>query len=59
MFSSNDVFQGNAAQGVVVSFGAYFVASNSSFLNNGVGIEAAASNVLLRGGTISGSTVMA
>ena len=43
MFSSNDVFQGNAAQGIVLD-GAYFVASNSNFLNNGVGILAVASN---------------
>jgi hypothetical protein len=55
MFSSNDVFQGNAAQGIILGDGAYFVASNSSFLNNGVGILAAASNLLLHGGTISGS----
>ena len=54
MFSRNDVFQGNGP-GVVLA-GAYFEASNSSFLNNGVGILAAASNVLLLGGTtISGS----
>ena len=53
MFSSNDVFQGNG-QGIV-QFGAYLEASNSSFLNNGVGILAAASNLLLHGGTISGS----
>ena len=55
MFSSNDVFQSNAAQGVSIGAGAYFVASNSSFLNNGVGILAVASNLLLHGGTISGS----
>ena len=55
MFSSNDVFQNNAAQGIVIGDGVYFVASNSSFLNNGVGILAAASNLLLHGGTISGS----
>jgi hypothetical protein len=55
MFSSNDVFQSNAAQGIVIGDGVYFVASNSSFLNNGVGILAAASNLLLHGGTISGS----
>ena len=53
MSSSNDVFQGNGP-GVVLE-GSYFVASNSSFLNNGVGIVAAASNLLLHGGTISGS----
>jgi hypothetical protein len=55
MFSSNDVFQNNAAQGIAIGDGVYFVASNSSFLNNGVGIMAAASNLLLHGGTISGS----
>jgi len=55
MFSSDDVFQSNAAQGIVIGDGVYFVASNSSFLNNGVGILAAASNLLLYGGTISGS----
>jgi hypothetical protein len=54
MFSSNDLFQGNAAQGIVVN-GAYFVASNSSFLSNGGGMQAIASNLLLHGGTISGS----
>jgi hypothetical protein len=54
MFSSNDVFQSNA-QGVIVGAGVYFVASNSSFLNNGIGIVASASNLLLHGGTISGS----
>jgi len=55
MFSSNDVFQNNATQGVNLGAGAYFVASNSSFLNNGIGIVASASNLLLHGGTISGS----
>ena len=59
MFSSNDVFQGNAAPGIVVLAGAYFEAPNSSFLNNGVGIEAGGSTVPLLGGTISGSAVMA
>jgi len=53
MSSSNDVFQGNGP-GVVLE-GAYFVASNSSFLNNAAGIFAATSNLLLHGGTISGS----
>ena len=55
MFSSNDIFQSNAGQGIVLGDGVYFVASNSSFLNNGVGILASASNLLLHGGTISGS----
>jgi hypothetical protein len=54
MFSSNDVFQGNG-QGVGVRYGAYFEASNFSFLNNGGGIQAVASNLRLLGGTISGS----
>jgi hypothetical protein len=54
MFSSNDIFQGNG-QGVALGSGTYFEASNSSFLNNGLGIVAAASNLLLHGGTISGS----
>jgi hypothetical protein len=56
MFSSNDVFQSNAGQGIVLGDGVYFVASNSSFLNNGVGILASAANLLLHGGTVSGST---
>ncbi len=54
MFSSNDIFQGNEL-GIVLGDGVYFVASNSSILNNGVGILAAASNLLIYGGTISGS----
>ena len=54
MFSGNDVFQGNVAQGIVVD-DAYFVASNSSFLNNGAGVLAIASTLRLYGGTISGS----
>ena len=55
MFSSNDVFQGNGGPGIALGSGTYFEASNSSFLNNGIGILAAASNLLLHGGTISGS----
>jgi hypothetical protein len=55
MFSSNDVFQGNADKGVIAIFGAYFEASNSSFLNNAVGIEAGGAGVHLNGGTISGN----
>ena len=54
MFSSNDVFQGNAAEGAVLS-GSYFEASNSNFLNNGVGVLVAGTGVQLRGGTISGN----
>ncbi len=55
IFSSNDVFQGNGGAGIALGSGVYFEASNSSFLNNGVGILASASNLLLHGGTISGS----
>jgi hypothetical protein len=54
MFSSNDVFQGNIAQGIVLG-AAYFTATNSSFLNNGGGILAAESNLRLQGVTVSGS----
>ena len=54
MFSSNDVFQGNAAEGAVLS-ASYFEASNSNFLNNGVGVLVGGSGVQLRGGTISGN----
>jgi hypothetical protein len=54
MFSSHDIFQGNG-QGVILGSGTYFEASNSSFLNNGVGILASASNLLLDSGTVSGS----
>ncbi len=53
MFSSNDVFQGNAAQAIAVN--GWFVASNSSFLNNGAGIIAVASNLRLQGVTVSGN----
>jgi hypothetical protein len=55
MFSSNDVFQGNQISGMALGSGVYFEASNSSFLNNGIGVLAAASNLFLHGGTISGS----
>jgi hypothetical protein len=54
LLSSNDVFQGNSAEGVDVR-SAYFAASNSSFLNNTVGVRAGASTVELSGGTITGS----
>ena len=54
MFSSNDVFQGNAAEGAVLS-GSYFEASNSNFLNNAVGVLVGGSGVQLSGGTISGN----
>lgn len=54
ILSSNDVFQDNAAEGAVLS-GSYFEASNSNFLNNGVGILVAGTGVQLHGGTISGN----
>jgi len=54
MFSSNDVFQGNPGQGVDVR-SAYFSASNSSFLNNTIGVRVGASTAQLTGGTITGS----
>ena len=54
MFSSNDVFQGNPTAGVDVR-SAYFTASNSSFLNNTVGVRAGLSTVGLVGGSITGS----
>ena len=54
VFSSNDVFQGNPAEGVDVR-SAYFSASNSSFLNNTVGVRAGGSSVQLSGGTITAS----
>ena len=40
VFSSNDVFQGNGGSAIVVLSAAYFESLNSSFNNNGVGIEA-------------------
>jgi hypothetical protein len=54
MSSSNDVFQANAAQGVILE-GSYFVATNSSFLNNGAGILSSTSNLLFHGGSVSGN----
>ena len=54
MFSSNDVFQGNPTAGVDVR-SAYFTASNSSFLNNTVGVRAGLSTVGIVGGSITGS----
>ena len=54
MFSSNDVFQGNPAEGVDVRL-AYFSASNSSFLNNSISVRAGGSTVQLNGSAITGS----
>ncbi len=55
MSRSNDVFQGNAAQGVDVGSGSHFQTSNSNFLNNAVGIRVGTGTVQLGGGTISGN----
>ena len=55
MFSSNDVFQGNGGSGIAVLLGAYFESVNSTFDNNGDGIEAGGSHLSLNGGTISGN----
>src|ERR1019366_6237169 len=54
-FSSNDVFQGNGGSAIVAFSGAYFESLNSSFNNNGVGIDAAGGGLNLNGGTISGN----
>ncbi len=56
VFSSNDVFQGNGGSGIAVLVGAYFESLNSSFNNNGDGIEAGGSGLALNGGTISGNS---
>jgi hypothetical protein len=55
MFSSNDIFQSNGAEGVSIRPGTYFEAFNSSFLNNGVGIRAGIATLLLNSVTITGS----
>ena len=52
VFSSNDVFQGNGGSGIAALVGAYFESLNSTFDNNGDGIEAAGVMVL-NGGTVS------
>jgi parallel beta helix pectate lyase-like protein len=54
VFSSNDVFQSNEGSALVVLAAAYFESLNSTFDNNGVGIDAGGS-LTLRGGTISGN----
>ena len=55
MSRSNDVFQGNAAQGVDVGSGSHFQTSNSNFLNNAVGSRVGTGTVQLGRGTISGN----
>src|SRR5437763_10260346 len=46
VFSSNDVFQGNGGSGIAALIGSYFESLNSTFDNNGDGIEAAGVMVL-------------
>jgi hypothetical protein len=55
VFSSNDVFQGNGGSGIAALVGSYFESLNSTFDNNGDGIEAAGV-MLLNGGTVSGNS---
>jgi len=55
VFSSNDVFQGNGGSGIAALVGSYFESLNSTFDNNGDGIEAAGVMVL-NGGTVSGNS---
>jgi len=55
VFSSNDVFQGNGGSGIAALLGSYFESLNSTFDNNGDGIEAAGA-MLLNGGTVSGNS---
>src|SRR5438128_983607 len=55
VFSSNNVFQGNGGSGIAVLIGSYFESLNSTFDNNGDGIEAAGV-LFLNGGTISGNS---
>ena len=55
VFSSNDVFQGNGGSGIAALLGSYFESLNSTFDNNGDGIEAAGV-MLLNGGTVSGNS---
>jgi hypothetical protein len=55
VFSSNDVFQGNGGSGIAALLGSYFESLNSTFDNNGDGIEAAGVMVL-NGGTVSGNS---
>ena len=52
VFSSNDVFQGNGGSAIAVLNRSYFESLNSTFDNNGDGIEAAGVMVL-NGGTVS------
>ena len=56
VFSTNDVFQGNGGSALAVLVGAYFESLNSTFDNNGDGIEVGGSRVALNGGTISGNS---
>jgi len=56
VFSSNDVFQGNGGSGIASLSGSYFESFNSSFNDNGDGIEGGGSVLVLNGGTISGNS---
>jgi len=56
VFSSNDVFQANGGSAIAALTGAYFESLNSTFDNNGDGIEVGGSRVSLNGGTISGNS---
>jgi hypothetical protein len=55
VFSTNDVFKSNDGSALVILAAAYFESLNSTFDNNGVGIDAGGT-LTLRGGTISGNT---
>ena len=55
VFSNNDIFQGNSGSAIVV-LGANFESVNSTFNNNGDGIEAGGGGLSLTGGTINGNS---
>ena len=55
VFSRNDVFRGNGGSGIAALIGSYFESLNSTFDNNGDGIEAAGV-MFLSGGTVSGNS---
>ena len=56
VFSSNDVFQDNGGSGIAVLIGAYFESLNSTFDNNGDGMEVGGSRVSLNAGSISNNS---
>ena len=55
VFSSNDVFQGNPGSAIVV-LGSVFESVNSTFNNNGDGIEAGGGGLGINGGSVSGNS---